>query len=280
MAGKKGFTLIELLVVIAIIALLIAILVPALTKVKQKAGAIICMTNTKNLSLGWYIYQEENDSYIMSANMGGYTIEGNRTPGWINTPYNTTPGDRQCKGTTIVTDEDEINGIMDGALWDYVEDPDAYNCPSDKVKSQYDGTEKFVTSAIPGSLAGSNSGSDKQVIKLTRMASPGTRYNFVETAEERNWNMNGRFVIGAPEYTGDSQFCWWGPMAVNHGNSSTLGYCDGHASNHKWVDPFTIERVTKLSQQSAEWYDVECPPDDQRTDIEFMADGWPFDYKI
>ena len=150
---KRGFTLIELLVVIAINALLIAIILPSMTKVKQKAGAILCLANAKSLSLGWYMYQAENDSNIMSSNMGGVGADGGKwVPGWINAPYNTDPGDRECQGETLVTDEDEINGIKDGALWDYVDDPDAYNCPSDKVKSLGDGTEKLVTFAVASAL--------------------------------------------------------------------------------------------------------------------------------
>jgi prepilin-type N-terminal cleavage/methylation domain-containing protein len=63
----KAFTLIELLVVIAIIALLLAILMPALQIAKKKAAAAVCLVNTRNLSLAWYMYAQENDGKIMSA---------------------------------------------------------------------------------------------------------------------------------------------------------------------------------------------------------------------
>ena len=54
----KAFTLIELLVVIAIIALLLAILMPALSMAKKKASTAVCLVNTKNLSLAWYMYAQ------------------------------------------------------------------------------------------------------------------------------------------------------------------------------------------------------------------------------
>ncbi len=69
--SKKGFTLIELLVVIAIIALLLAILTPALNKVKEIAKTIICRTNVRSLVLGFRLYAETNDGKVF-----GYGSEG------------------------------------------------------------------------------------------------------------------------------------------------------------------------------------------------------------
>ncbi len=66
----KAFTLIEFLVVIAIIAILFGILLPALSLAKRHAGTTACLSNTKNLSLGWYMYAGDNDSRIMSADDG------------------------------------------------------------------------------------------------------------------------------------------------------------------------------------------------------------------
>jgi len=273
----KAFTLIELLVVIAIIAVLLSILTPSLKLAKKKAASIVCMTNAKNLSTGWCAYNHENDGYLMSARMGGRSgPNGSWIPAWVETPYNTTPGDRGCRSVSpIVTDEDEFNGIRDGALYPYLEDPGAYTCPADSVKSLYDGTEKFVTFTIPSGLAGTHT---SKVFKESDIPSPSTRYNFVESAEERNWNMGAQWAFGFPGYTGADYYIWWGPMAVNHGETSVLGFCDGHAEVHSWRDPWTKERIVKLSTMGADLYNLDWDSghtSENDVDIAYMARGWP-----
>ena len=239
MRNKKGFTLIELLVVIAIIALLLAILMPALSMVKKKAATAVCLTNTKNLALGWHMYQTENDGKIMSSDMG-------RDESWIQAPYNmnNTPS-VSCTGPETVDDEAEIRGIKDGVLYQYLEDPDVYHCLGDRVRTSFngDGGKVFVSYAIPACLNGRNPGGtgayrENQIHSASKISIPSSRYIFVETAEERNWTMGGHFVFGFPKLAEENglghKAVWWGPMAVNHGDASILGFADGHSEMHKW----------------------------------------------
>jgi len=67
MHKQNGFTLIELLVVIAIIAVLMAILMPALNRVREQGKRAACLSNVKQLTLGWIMYADDNDQKIVSG---------------------------------------------------------------------------------------------------------------------------------------------------------------------------------------------------------------------
>src|SRR5436853_6034045 len=76
---RSGFTLIELLVVIAIIAILAAMLLPALSKAKVRAQAIQCMNNTKQITLAWRLYAEDNVDVLPFA----YATTANAPYVWV-----------------------------------------------------------------------------------------------------------------------------------------------------------------------------------------------------
>lgn len=114
---KKGFTLIELLVVIAIIAMLLAIMVPALTKVKMQAQTLICATNLRNYGTALHSYASDNEDrapFMISWLYSQETIERGEADRTC---------DRRCRWHY---DGDE----PDGSLWPYIESKDVHMCPT------------------------------------------------------------------------------------------------------------------------------------------------------
>ena len=227
----------------------------------------------------------DNDGRIMSANDSGTENNGNYV-GWIGVP-------RDIDGNTMtntqanpaVTDEDEIRGIERGLLFPYVKNSKVYHCPADNVRiSIYDNTKCFASYTIPMCLYDTTKTSgawyNTQIKKYDEITAPVKRYVFVETAEVRNWNSSHHFALGAPEYTGiANEWAWWGPMAINHGDSSILGFCDGHGEIRKWRDPFTKQRLDKLLAQGVTNYGTEYPPDNQTEDIRYVAQGWAYRHR-
>lgn len=270
----KGFTLIELLVVIAIIALLLAILMPSLQMVKKKASTAVCLTNTKNLSLAWYMYQEDNDGWIVGGQMS--RVVNGRNIGWIRKPQRDDGSEYEWWTSAMVTDEEEFRGIRAGALYSYYEDVKLLHCPSDNTRrSVFSGGKPYASYVVPDCLNGNGNSGGGHVQKFNKITSPSSRYNFIESAEEREYNGEGRFLMrlnpgnGFRGYT----WMWWSPLAVIHGDSSTFGYCDGHSEVRKWRDEYTISHTTKLDQNNGT-YGSHAPPPEQVEDIRFMAQGW------
>src|ERR1039457_1035338 len=120
---RAGFTLIELLVVIAIIAILAALLLPALSRAKEKGRQIVCVSNLKQMTLAWIMYPGDNNDRLAPNHDGatsGPTI--NWIAGWVN---------------FVADNRDNTNTayLQNGLLASYCSKQTAiYKCPSDKYQ--------------------------------------------------------------------------------------------------------------------------------------------------
>ncbi|MFC1762092.1 type II secretion system protein [Planctomycetota bacterium] len=264
-AKTKAFTLIELLVVIAVIAVLMAVLMPSLQRARKQAASARCLSNARQISLAWYSYMSENDSKIVSATVGDNS-------GWVDHPRRVN-GTKITSPFVVIEDEEEQRGIEAGKLYPYLKDVGVYHCPADK-RVTLAGSDVFRTYSMPQCLnAMPSSLRDKDIRHFDKIRRPADKYMLIEEADMREFN-HGSWSLGTQEFSNPPT--WWDPLAVWHGNSSILGFCDGHAERHTWNDEFTKERMDKLMRTGTTSYGRQAPPSGQITDLNYMLSHWPY----
>jgi prepilin-type N-terminal cleavage/methylation domain-containing protein len=258
---SKAFTLIELLVVIAVIAVLMAVLMPALNMARDQGRRVHCLSNVKQLTLGWLMYKDEHDGKLIPGHTG---IRTDSEVGWVNQlQWVDQPSDLNASWTV------KKEAIRRGLLSRYVgANVDLFRCPADRRKESSALPVAFRTFSIAGGAHGEQWGSYWRATLYTQIKRPATKYVFVEEMDTRGCNI-GSWQTNPRDRT------WTDPVAMWHNKKTTLGFADGRAEMRTWEDKHFIDWNLQFMNVPGFQQFGRTPPADERNDIDYMTEGFP-----
>ena len=237
---RCAFTLIELLVVIAIIAILAALLLPALSSAKARGQQTACANNLRQLAICWLMYAGDNDSKLV-----------------VNLPMQGISSNSWALGNMMVPQQ-ATNALLlrQGVLYPYTSQTAVYHCPADysqtngalRVRSysmngwtgsRYMNTVQGIMAPEPGF---------QTYLKESEMAAKGTSALWVFVDEHEDTIDDAWFLVTMDDSKPFASF-----PATRHHHGYNLSFADGHVEHYVLHDPKTRVTSTYVNPQNSDW---------------------------
>jgi len=234
-----AFTLIELLVVIAIIAILAALLLPALKGAKEQSLGIKCMSNMRQMALGWRMYAQDNKEFIVLASQSGTPNDPLSKYAWCQQEEDFTDNPKNYDPSVDITV---------GPLYPYINSYLVYRCPSDTSVISHKGqllprvrtvSMNFYLGGFGGYGMSDQYPVYMKTTDLIPIQSPGPSDTWVFVDERQdciNWGNYAADMAGDKPYEPALYEFSEDMPGMYHNRSAGYAFADGHATIQHWLD--------------------------------------------